>query len=192
MSGIKTTGRPSNESIFKAVDARQYDYCVARVIEDMTPSDAYVAAYMGGEQGKISRRKIAYRAGCIEERKAVQNMMRHLRSNAQRRAQHTVDQHVQNLMRYRDKLERSGKFRQAADVEVQIGKCMGFYVERHMHLHAEMTLEQMDAQIKEFMADKEIRDAFLAHATDDQRKLIESVVTDSHTTADPQPTHSPD
>lgn len=110
---------------------KQEDFAQAYVTqpaEKGAGSAAYRIAYKAGGMGANA---IAREASLLLKNPKVAQRIAELRKPAAEAAQVTLEQHLDDLKRLRDRAEDEGKFSAAVSAEVARGKAAGLYVEKH-------------------------------------------------------------
>lgn len=105
----------------------QEAFCLAYV-ETGNASEAYRIAYPRSKSWKNNA--VWNRASEMLKHGLVVGRIAELRSSSAESAKMTLETHLLDLQRLRDKADRSGKFSAAVAAEVSRGRAAGFYVER--------------------------------------------------------------
>lgn len=105
---------------------KQESFCLA-YIETGNASEAYRRAY---NAGKMKPETINRTAKELLDTHKIAARIAELRAPVVERAQITLEQHLADLKRLRDKAEREGKFSAAVTAEMARGKASGLYVEK--------------------------------------------------------------
>jgi phage terminase small subunit len=106
--------------------AKQERYCLA-YIETGKGTDAYRLAY---NAEKMSNEAIKAESGKLMAMPKIKARIAELRAPAARAAKITLESHLADLERLRDKAERTGDYGAAIRGEVARGRAAGLYVEK--------------------------------------------------------------
>ena len=105
---------------------KQENFCLA-YIETGNASEAYRRSY---EASKMAENTISVRASEMMADSKIAVRIAELRAPVIAKAQITLEQHLDDLKRLRDKAEASEKFGPAVQAEMARGKASGLYVDK--------------------------------------------------------------
>lgn len=108
-----------------ALTAKQEAFCLS-YIETGNASEAYRRAY---NAEKMKPQAVSVKASALLANGKITVRLQELRAPVVKRAQLTLEQHLSDLQRLRDKAEKTAKFGPAIQAEVARGKAAGLYVE---------------------------------------------------------------
>lgn len=112
-----------------ALTQKQESFCLA-YIETGNASEAYRQVY---DAGGMSTASINRKAKELLDNGKITARLEELRAPVREKAQITLEQHLGDLKRLRDKAEQEGKFSAAVTAEVSRGKVSGLYIEQVKH-----------------------------------------------------------
>ncbi|WP_020208275.1 terminase small subunit [Gilvimarinus chinensis] len=108
---------------------KQERFCLA-YIETGNASEAYRRSYDCSNSSESSVNRLAK---ALMDNIKIASRIDELRAPVREKAQLTLEQHLEDLKRLRDKAEQEGKFAAAVTAETNRGKASGLYVEKHEH-----------------------------------------------------------
>lgn len=129
-----------------ALTAKQEAFCLA-LLESGNAKEAYRKAYPASSSWLDST---VYEKACrLRKNAKIMARMEQLRKPAIEAAQMTLEGHLNDLKRLRDKAEDEGKYTAAVQAEVSRGKAAGLYVEKFdiTHRLGEMSDEEIRLEI---------------------------------------------
>jgi phage terminase small subunit len=106
--------------------AKQEAFCIA-YLETGNASEAYRQAY---DAKKMKPETINRNAKALLDNNKIVTRLQELRAPVVKAAQITMEQHLQDLQRLRDKAEKADKFGPAIQAEMARGKVSGLYVDK--------------------------------------------------------------
>jgi phage terminase small subunit len=110
-----------------ALTQKQEAFCLAYIETAGNASEAYRRAYNAENMQPLTINKRASELLCNSD---IAGRLSELRAPAIKKAQITLEQHLNDLKRLRDLAEASEKYGPAIQAEVNRGKASGLYVER--------------------------------------------------------------
>lgn len=108
---------------------KQERFCLA-YIETGNASEAYRRSF---DCKTASEATINRKAKALMDADKIGARIDELRAPVREKAQLTLEEHLNDLKRLRDKAEQEGKFAAAVTAETNRGKAAGLYVEKHEH-----------------------------------------------------------
>lgn len=108
---------------------KQENFCLA-YIETGNASEAYRRAYTATG---MSAATVNRKAKELMDNGKISARIENLRKPAAKAAQFTLEQHLSDLKRLRDKAEQDGKYGPAIQAEIARGKAAGHYTEKIEH-----------------------------------------------------------
>lgn len=126
---------------------RQEKFCLA-YLETSNASEAYRRSY---SWENMSAATVNRSAKDVFDNPKVRARIKELHESAATAAQMTLEGHLNDLQRLRDKAEGKEKYSAAVAAEISRGKAAGFYVEKLdiRHSFAQMSDAELDARITE-------------------------------------------
>lgn len=109
-----------------ALTEKQEKFCV-EYIRTGNASEAYRQAY---DASKMKPESVNRNAKALMDDTKIASRLEELRKPAREAAQLTLQQHLEDLKRLRDRAEEEGKFAAAISAEVNRGKASGLYIEK--------------------------------------------------------------
>lgn len=106
---------------------KQERFCI-EYIRTGNASEAYRQAY---DSSNMSPESINRKAKELMDNGKISARLEELRAPVREKAQITLESHLADLKRLRDRAEEEGKFAAAITAEVNRGKASGLYVEKH-------------------------------------------------------------
>lgn len=110
-----------------ALTEKQEKFCV-EYIRTGNASEAYRQSY---DSSNMSPESVNRKAKELMDNVKIAARLEELRAPVREKAQITLESHLADLKRLRDRAEEEGKFAAAITAEVSRGKASGLYVEKH-------------------------------------------------------------